>query len=319
MEGTIVATVILLCGLPGSGKSYLARQLRDLINGDGQNRDVSNRRLVHIEYDALEDSLMSDGKTEQDEVDDDYRRDAWNKARKVAIARLLDEMQSLVAIRGSNLDGEEPTSDTTAARHIIILMDDNFHLRGMRKQIHRLLLPYKAFVRFGILWLQTPVDVCLERNKQRRERTVPESTIMKMNDTLEPPRAGWEINNWMPITEAMPMDGIVKFILECPELVDLPDEPDLEQQAADRARTIYSQAHTVDMLLRSWVGHVAKFDKSLATAANAARKELIQIQKSSGNVDWANSYSTLKDAILDLILPNNERRKNLCDCLLIDG
>jgi tRNA uridine 5-carbamoylmethylation protein Kti12 len=329
-DGT-TATVILLCGLPGSGKSHLARKLRERMDDDADDDGDDNvhdrrhaelqaslcrprrcrRRLIHIEYDDIEDALMSSG-TDCD-GEDDQRREAWNAARQLAVSRLHDEMESIAAIHARGID-DKRSSDATARGSSIILMDDNFHLRGMRKRIHRLLLRHKDFVHFGILWMDTPLDACIHRNRQR-ERAVPEPVIIKMNEQLEPPRAAWEINSWMLITETVSLEEIVEFILGCPKIVDLPDEPDLERQAVDRAKTLASKSHTADKLLRSWVGQVAKFDTSLVGNANEARKELMRNLK-SGDLDFTDDHDGLKEAFLDLVLPSNELRTKLRDSLL---
>ena len=217
----------------------------------------------------------------------------------------------------------------------VILMDDNFHLRGMRKQIHRLLLLKYESIRFGILYMQTPIEICLERNRNRPgRRRVPDDIIMKMHAVLEPPRAAWEVDSTKmivnctfsnisskddrldgtPTPTPTTFDEIVDFIEKCPIIVELPPEADaiadLEQQAADRTKTLESQIHNMDKLCRSYVGRVAKFDKTYAKAANAARKKLMQEFKAGRfefemEVDKNDKFSEriLVDAFLDLVVP----------------
>ena len=57
-------SVVVLAGLPASGKSTLARKLEQRFNRHKNNvetleHDEEIRRLIHIEYDGLEDNLMS--------------------------------------------------------------------------------------------------------------------------------------------------------------------------------------------------------------------------------------------------------------------
>ena len=279
---TPIKTVILLVGLPASGKSTLAKEL------------ISKRELVHIEYDDIEDDIFllgskfddSNGQVKtadkaDDEEENSQRRQAWNQARNEAIKKLQE------ILHGSS---DKPD---------VIIMDDNYHLRGMRKEIHRLLLNHQP-IRFGIIWVTTPLEICLERNHTRR-RKVPDYVILRMNESFEPPtRVIWE-KNYITVTETTPLDDILNFIDNCPDIIDLPEGPDLEQQAADRAKTLSSQIHAFDKLLRSFVGQIAKYDKRYARAANDARKALLQQLKES-LLEIDNNVN-LKEAFIDLVIP----------------
>ena len=133
-----------MAGLPASGKSTLARKLVQRFNENDRINKIpeSNKKrqkLIHIEYDDLEDNLLSSITTEGTEIDEttdevgDQRREAWNQARQHAVQQLEGGLQKIIGA-SSNETSTSVKTDT------IILMDDNFHLRGMRKQIHRLLL-----------------------------------------------------------------------------------------------------------------------------------------------------------------------------------
>jgi tRNA uridine 5-carbamoylmethylation protein Kti12 len=320
----IRATVICLTGLPASGKSSLARRLKERLSsandddeeeeeeedddhhhhhGQGncqRQRKRQRRRLIHIEYDDVEDSLAGKAATGKEGGEDDNvhqedttyrRREVWNQARDVAVERLQQELEIL----GDN------KADVVPGWHTVILMDDNFHLRGMRKQIHRLLLKYRP-IRFGVLWLSTSLDTCIERNRNR-VRKVPESVITKMHETFEPPKAAWEAS-FLSILESTSLSEIVEFVEHCPEIVDLPEEPDAEQQAADRIITLENKAHNFDQQLRSWVGQVAKFDKKFAKSANDSRKKLMLLLK-TGSLE-INDIGHLRKAFLECIVPAND-------------
>ncbi|KAG7336975.1 chromatin associated protein KTI12 [Nitzschia inconspicua] len=312
-------TVILLMGLPGSGKSTLARKLLQaldamegsLVQSDGVSEaDPSKamqgqKKVVYIEYDAIEESILqtttfnNERKTDEEDyqfsISESQQRQAWNEARLIAVDRLREELDT--AATWSNESSSFPK---------IILMDDNFHLRGMRKQIHRLLLHYKdtiVSIKFGILWLTCPLQVCLEYNRQRTaRRVVPDHVIENMCRTLEPPtRAAWESSNFLEISSETPWEDVLNFVNQCPNIVDLPPEPDEEQQARDRQETLTNQIHNLDKLLRQWVGQTAEFDKRYAKTANGARKGILQRLK-DGVVD-GNNLDSLKDLFLELAIP----------------
>lgn len=307
-------SVVLLAGLPASGKSTLAREIEERFNEDDRTcgdaetptRTETFRELVHIEYDVIEDDLLSSVDTDRgdthgvEEAIGSRRRDAWNQARQKAVERMETE------IRKIRIRKESPPADSSSTfispstgRDVIILMDDNFHLRGMRKQIHRLLLNYKP-IRFGIIYLETPLDVCLERNSKRSgSRQIPKYIIEKMNFSFEPPRAAWEVCSTKTVVNN-DFEEIIKFIEECPSIVDLPDVIDEKQQAEDRAKTLESEIHSLDKLLRSYVGRVAKVDKRLAKRANLAKKTVLEEFKS-----MKINNEGVNDTFLNLVLKDS--------------
>ncbi|VEU34848.1 unnamed protein product [Pseudo-nitzschia multistriata] len=308
--------VVLLSGLPASGKSTLAKSLEARYNRCAGDADEPGRRLIHIEYDELEDSLLPpNGDAEESNDTASRRRDAWNRARESALERMERELRTLGNERGLPPSPLPPDGSGGALASHVVLMDDNFHLRGMRKQIHRLLLGYRP-IRFGILHLDTPLEVCLERNRNRSgRRRVPDDVIVKMATVLEPPRAAWEAGSAMTIVggsgedpgEGKTLEDIVRFLEQCPAIVEVPPEApiDPEQLAADRARTRESRVHNLDRLLRACVGTVARFDKRRAGAANAARKKLMEDFR-AGCIDFATVDSGdggVADAFLDLVVP----------------
>lgn len=276
-------TVILFCGLPASGKSTLARQLVNEYDG----------RALHLEYDALEDSIVA-LQTEEE------RREAWNQAREVAIRQLEDHLRN-----------NEATTEDDDPSPRVILMDDNFHLRGMRKQIHRMLLNHKP-VNFGVIWMQTPMQTCLDRNRQR-DRHVPVHVFEKMSQAMEPPRAAWE-SNWIPVDDDTPFGTVVSFVESCKEILDLPETVTEEQQEADRHATAQSQSHSWDKLVRGWVSKIAKYDKTLARGANDARKGVLKLAKEQGNDFTENDLVT---GFVNLLTISDDERRSRSDVIQI--
>jgi tRNA uridine 5-carbamoylmethylation protein Kti12 len=398
-SSTTTITVLLLLGLPASGKSTLASKLKNefdnkdntiILEDEHTNhpypippptktttrRRRKRRRFVYIEYDAIEESLLQNRTTVTTinnsnhiikvDQDNDYenneslerqqqqqqqllllqkhQREAWNQARVMAMEILQHELEAAVVFSTANHNnaGCQHTMDieeeTATALSTIILLDDNFHLRGMRKQIHRLLLRYNnnnnnnnkesIRVQFGILWITCSVEMCLERNRQRNIQQqqqqqqqqqlrdqVTDQIIRTMNETFEPPtKAAWEISNTLIISQDTSFQRILDFVEHCPDIVDVVgpsavEEQQHQQQQAtiDRAKTLANQTHKLDQMLRRWVGQIAKYDKNYAKAANVARKELLQkrINKGRGNVtDTSNTaMDGLKDEFLDLVFP----------------
>ena len=300
-------TVILLCGLPASGKSSLARNLLD---------KLKNRNVIVIEYDSIERELSTttssagrifQGKNlpvDSNDVDiGEYQRLAWNEARQTALKQLEQSLE-----RKESADSYD-----------VVLMDDNFHLQGMRKQIHRLLLRHlrkddSIRIRFGILWKETALETCFERNRLRIN-PVPEKTICKIDETKELPRSAWE-SCWMKVSESTPLDDVIYFIENCKLLVELEEKSDPELVEAERQKTFRNQRHMWDQKARKWVSKVVQYDRRLAQAANDARKQLIQQLRDDKSDDRA-----LIDEFVDCIVRGHdatELRKEIY-LLLSDG
>ncbi|CAJ1966577.1 unnamed protein product [Cylindrotheca closterium] len=282
-------TVMLLGGLPASGKSTLAKKIQSHFETDG------NLSCVHLEYDVFEDEISSTfqdvGSGTKPQEARDNTITAWNEARKAAVANLEG------VLRKARIE-----------ESLVVLMDDNYHLRGMRKQIHRLLLDHDhgpgQQLNFGILWMETDVETCLQRNESRTRR-VPKHVIQKMKDTLEKPRANWEAY-CLSISDETPFGDILNFINNCQEIQELPqDLVDQKQQEKDRIQTSENQRHDWDNLLRSWVGQVAKYDKTLARSANAARKEVMTQIKAT--VSEVKSERDLLERFIDYVVVSTDR------------
>jgi tRNA uridine 5-carbamoylmethylation protein Kti12 len=213
--------VLLVCGLPGSGKSTLVNALlqqyrcntcssiepivEKVVDTD-DGRDVcTTETTVHVDaivYDDIQSEILL--RLRQEELDGigrdipvsfmndmapiistntprengDYNHTAdtnaailqsWRQTRIVAIQQLQQVLDDITA-----------KSKTTNDCHIILL-DDNFYLRSMRKQIYRTCCShhcptihrdetYNELVQlyFGTVYIDTPIDVCVQRNRQRQ-------------------------------------------------------------------------------------------------------------------------------------------------------
>mmetsp|Transcript_29692 Transcript_29692/g.43886 ORF Transcript_29692/g.43886 Transcript_29692/m.43886 type:complete len:293 (+) Transcript_29692:606-1484(+) len=246
-----MTTVLLLVGLPGSGKSFLARRLCELV-------DTSTS--IHVEYDKVAESLSK--------TNDDLA--AWRKSRGLAL-----EMFE------SHLDKKTE----------LIIMDDNMHLRSMRKGIYRQCqerVHNGSSVYFGIIVVNTPLSVCLERNQTRdADRFVPVDVIQNMSNTMEPPdpqKASWEANHIRigGTSNDASLEASRDWItsLQDNPVPSPPPEVDQELLEQERQSTRKCLLHQYDMSMRKWVGIVAKIAmgkevNAKVASANRARKELL--------------------------------------------
>ncbi|GAX27853.1 O-phosphoseryl-tRNA(Sec) kinase [Fistulifera solaris] len=265
--------VILLCGLPGAGKSTLAKQFID-------EHCAPFSSIALIEYDDLQDSLIIKG----EESDEQHMLQAWKASRTLALQTLCERLK-----------------DSTTK---LLFLDDNFYLQSMRKQTYQLCQNYvtasnnnnnqQRVIHFGLIWMDTPVDVCLERNQQRpHPRRVPETVIYNMQHKWEAPSEkgfAWE-------KSILRLDGsdsrsthlqLLQHYLMSQQFVwVLPrEDPALEEArvAVARQETQASRAHQLDQYLRCCVQIVAQHQKQCAGPANQCRKRLLAELKQ--NPDW---------------------------------
>jgi tRNA uridine 5-carbamoylmethylation protein Kti12 len=293
------AVVLLVCGLPGCGKSTLVNAI---LRADGTSKTSSEMTMAvdHIEYDEIYHEIRnaiekvdSDIKTETDtprqhlEFDDNKDtmesaegRIAWQKSRVVALQRVKQWL---------SLSHRYDSTPTTR----VLLLDDNFFLKSMRKQVYRMCCNFKQEHRssevmnlyFGIIHLHASLSVCLQRNAQRPVPVAVE-TIERMLERFEVPtlQNPWEaaiLSLEMTTMDSLP-DHVrqVQYFLETifqnnaalvvsrdEEDANLPDPYTLRQEA--------------DLFWRRCVGWVAQKARTKVQQANRVRKYCLQQRLSS--------------------------------------
>jgi len=348
--------VVAVCGLPGAGKSRLCRQL--LRQGFREAGVVDSRRHL-IEYDAVQDRHVAEASTggaafatskegrvpAENSLDDDddaasasatdnnertvvasndLTLEAWRRTRVTAVQRL----RSLIRRTAE----EASAADASAAgRPALIVMDDNFHLRSMRKRIYQACQEEQQYqqqqqqqpsqaksktraagIYFVVLWVDTPLEICLERNRRRglpressdddddRSRPVPEDVITKMSESaqLPDPSYYWERINFRvdgsgPVTdngnENDGSDNRVQLVFDFLSMVPsryeqvratskTPEEEEEERRRleAERRKTLQSERHRLDHMLRGYVRIVAQFKPQCAQLANKVRQAIMK-------------------------------------------
>jgi tRNA uridine 5-carbamoylmethylation protein Kti12 len=158
---------------------------------------------------------------------------AWRQSRKVALGQLRQLLVDITIRRipcetqtgspgsADTMDDENTHhSDHHYHQHHIILLDDNFYLRSMRKQIYRTCVDHVQQSQpqqheesrcnspeedefwtlwFGMIYIDTPVSLCLERNAQRRaqqqqhQNNVGATNMIVTDQTIEQMQERFEI------------------------------------------------------------------------------------------------------------------------------
>ena len=128
------ACLLTMCGLPGAGKSTLARAVAARAESDGI-------RVSLVSFDDIERRVA----TEKSEASASLRGDdagdltpgfdaaTWKAARVEALATV--ERLLLCEAEAENVD-EDGGGEKDHRRRALIIADDNFYYAGMRQQCH---------------------------------------------------------------------------------------------------------------------------------------------------------------------------------------
>ena len=211
------ACLLVLIGLPGSGKTTLARRLCSALS--------NSYRLVHIEYDAvvdLSEQARLQAAAAAGEGDDRWREARRELERAVEAVVVGGEMpETLRQAIGSSVDAADPKvpEATGDERPTVFIIDDNMYLRSMRYRYFQLARRHQ--LGFAAVLLDVPVSECLRRNAARLQ-SVPKAAIEAMATRLERPEAArlWETrsvtlagglsleeNPLMPGKEGVPLEA----------------------------------------------------------------------------------------------------------------
>ena len=230
-SATQFANVVLMCGLPGSGKSsFAAAMMRNvnnnrhqhMIHGETGHHESDGRirydPIVLIDYDEIADSIIvassetastashedlaaseSKGKASANATFTEQDLQAWRDCRDIALSRLEEELRQYFSSYH-----QERTDDNGTTTNLLIILDDNFHLRSMRRDVYKVCQklisdiggggacrPCSATtfgIGFSVLMVDTPMETCLKRNALREGKArIPEATVQKMASTIERP------------------------------------------------------------------------------------------------------------------------------------
>ena len=307
------ASVCCLVGIPGSGKSTIARatieQCRQFRCGAQKSSSSSPGyasdssyfdEMLLIDYDDLTTKELISNCCPS--FDSDGGLEAWRKSRVVAKEKLKNALSNHFSC------------DIGDMSSLLIILDDNFHLRSMRREIYRscqdIIQSYpQAQIGFAVVYCSAPLEVCLRRNDLRSGKArISRDVIDRMTMSLEPPDeskpyASFErfhvtIDTAKDIA-VMSEDGeqIISTVHRClEESLQSPVMPtneltreevtEIEQKRMhDRENTLKSSFQRFDQLLRKLVGAVGRIEKEKSKEANEARKLILSKMRLRNDVD----------------------------------
>lgn len=278
--------IIILVGLPGSGKSYLSREMKNYYT-----KSHSSMEVQVIEYDQITKSLNRKSKNEKANIDvknwlDDV--DAWRETRSHALHLLEKHLHEM----------KRRAIDGNLIPQSVVIMDDNFYLRSMRREVYKICQDFVSNcpdvmgkIGFVFVHVDTNVQQCIVNNEMRKntDEYIPQETIIKMSTSIEPPnvqKASFEHLSLSTSKFRTDSNGLLSssiyetidqltndsIMFHCIKQNTVKSEEEIEEE---RKITRLSVMHRTDLILRSLVSKTCKCDKSLARTANEVRKSII--------------------------------------------
>ncbi|KAI9598771.1 hypothetical protein BDF19DRAFT_431378 [Syncephalis fuscata] len=169
--------LVVLCGLPGAGKSTLIKQLDQYLTQYYDNCPLNNAIWTKCQTHVWSiDKLLPQWHmptTAPSQVESTFKQD-----RHMIQTQVEACLQQLTSMAVTN----QPLSH-------ILFVDDNMYYTSMRHTYYQLAQKYK--VTFLQLWLECDLVTALKRNSQRTslKQCVPDDIIRRMAKRFEPPQS----------------------------------------------------------------------------------------------------------------------------------
>jgi tRNA uridine 5-carbamoylmethylation protein Kti12 len=256
------AVLVLLCGLPGAGKSTLARSVASALGSHGEIQSKfaaetgSEPRVKIVSFDEVEERIaeeLADGASVDAE---ELQLEAWRRSRKEATHEVECALRD-----GAN----------------VVVVDDNLYYRSMRYTFCQL----ARRLRIGLCMLFLDCDPA-EARRRNAARTpverVPDEVIARMESRLERPDAvvhKWERHSVVLSAASSAVTNEPHAAIAA--LLAAWHDPRLEEEqrecaeaaaAKDRARNRESLLHAADLALRGAVA--AEMGRAAAAGLSAS-------------------------------------------------
>ena len=268
--------MLLLCGLPGSGKTTLSRQLARTMRTNGIPTEV-------LRFDLHEKKAYERSKTSK------FEPESWKSAREACFRALRDVMD------------EEEEEEEERKRHRCVILDDTMHYKSMRREAYRYAREFRAA--FVVVHVDVDEKECWERNSRREDGDVlkvPREAFERLKAAFDAPgKGGYDADeafdkNYLVVKPPQKGSNVssgnsdekeIEYAAFCESLLDeiyarwladetprRKDELDLlelkrERSATDRVITAANIVHDVDVQTRKLTSEFMREMKSSSTSA----------------------------------------------------
>ncbi|RQM14221.1 hypothetical protein DD237_003312 [Peronospora effusa] len=196
-----------------------------------------------------------------------------------------------------------------SAHQMVLLIDDNFQYRSLRKRFFH--LATKAKCGFGLVYVNTPITTCRERNAVRGDSArVPDEVFERMVTVFEAPngcQTSWEVNTWevKQMEDAANIEEAMNALIQQASregkkrrLAQMDAQRKAAQQHRDRLSTQQSVLHLVDLQLRQWISTQLQDENTLTSGLPKSQLAFqLNQRKKSYLASMIQSYSNIVDSI----------------------
>lgn len=152
--------------------------------------------MIYLEYDQIvrecfaqmnqpkdQDDLSSSHHPSGDTDDTSILQQAWRKSRSIVLQRLHQAIQNVIVSLSKTNRMQKLSSSSDECHHVLILLDDNFHLQSMRRDVYKSCLHFlhasevysklstqynvHLSLHFSTIYLDIPIQICIQRNAAR--------------------------------------------------------------------------------------------------------------------------------------------------------
>lgn len=158
--------IYMMCGIPGSGKTYRAFDIKKSLEASGDKCHI-------LSSDAIREFFLDDVKDQR------YNRAVFN-TMKYWLDSILYHCK---IINNVMVDKDDPNLK------VHIILDATFIKKEHRKQMIDVVKKHHMEKQISCQFMDTSLSECMRRNKAR-DRVVPEKVLCRMYADLEEPKSG---------------------------------------------------------------------------------------------------------------------------------
>ncbi|KAL3668179.1 hypothetical protein V7S43_007040 [Phytophthora oleae] len=227
--------------------------------------------------------------------------------------------QEMLLRVSKRLKRQNDSSRPNQSTQLVLLVDDNFQYRSLRKRCFRLATELNCG--FAVLYVNVPAETCRERNAGRNKREqVPSEVFERMAAAFEPPndhQNSWEVNtcqfngvgNIEELADTLVLQAEQE--LKALHLRRLQRQKEEAQQCRDRLITEQNVLHLVDLQLRQWISTQLKSEEALpsgvtkpqlASQLNQRRKSyLASLKRSPSSIRSLPKSGAIDQVVVSLV------------------
>lgn len=174
--------IVVLIGLPGSGKTTFAQKIMNIIRTGVYSE---NFEMVHICYDQIYSSM------ERHIEYKEFRQRNIEYIKQIITVlkggkNKSEELHGLLKTAGLSTFCSSP--DVKELQYYCVVIDDNMYYRSMRYEIFNVAKQFS--IGFVQVYLDCSVSTALRNNSKRlQESQLPNNVILKMNEKIERPNS----------------------------------------------------------------------------------------------------------------------------------